>query len=177
MQEPVDAPTPKALADLVARCREINRYATQLTAAEEGRIAALASGLITMRQVLGLEQVAPSKLPARQARITHWLLTGGSLDDLETPPIRQLNGVLVLDEHEQIKILSGRHWRGAWREVTLWRDGVARLSAHDLMEYLASLVARAQERAPSAATALLERSRLIAGTDALGPHGPRGRAD
>ncbi|MGE5732337.1 MAG: hypothetical protein ACM37U_10370, partial [Gemmatimonas sp.] len=66
MQPPVEAPTPEALADLVARCNQINRYATQLTVAEENRIAALASGILTMRMVLDLKPVAPEKLPMRQ---------------------------------------------------------------------------------------------------------------
>ena len=44
MQQSVEAPTPKALADLVARCDQINRFAMQLTAVEENRIAALAAG-------------------------------------------------------------------------------------------------------------------------------------
>jgi hypothetical protein len=177
MQHPVDAPTPQALADLVARCREIDRYATQLTSAEESRIAALASALLEMRSVLGLQRIPANKLPTRQARIDHWLLTGGALDALATPAIRALGGVLALDEHEQIKILSGHHWRGGWRTVTLWRDGVEQLSAHDLLEYLAVLAARAHERAPAAATALLERSRSLAGTDALTRGIRRSRAD
>ena len=63
MQQPVEAPTPKALADLVARCDQINRFETQLTAAEEGRITALASGILVMRQVLELPLVGPDQLP------------------------------------------------------------------------------------------------------------------
>jgi hypothetical protein len=177
MQHPIDAPTPQALADLVARCREIDRYATQLTNAEESRIAALASALLSMRRVLELERIPEGKLPARQSRIDHWLLTGGTLETLETPAIRALPGVLALDEHEQIKVLTSHHWRGGWRTVTLWRDGVARLAAHDLMEYLAALVAHAQKTAPSVASALLERSRAIAGTDALTGNMPRARND
>jgi hypothetical protein len=61
--------------------------------------------------------------------------------------------------------------------VTLWRDGVAQIPAHDMMEYLARLVGRAQEQAPSVAGVLLERSESIAGTDALAHTGPRSRAD
>jgi hypothetical protein len=57
-----DAPTPKALADLVARCDQINRFETQLTAAEEMRIAALAAGILVMRQVLDLRPIDPDKL-------------------------------------------------------------------------------------------------------------------
>ena len=68
MQQAVEAPTPQALADLVARCKEIGRYTTQLTAAEESRIAALAAALLTMRQVLDLHPIAPEKLPLRQAQ-------------------------------------------------------------------------------------------------------------
>jgi hypothetical protein len=177
MQDSIVAPTPTALADLVARCREIDRYSTQLIAAEETRIAALASGLFAMRGVLALEQISASKLPARQSRIDHWMLTGGGVADLATPAIRAVRGVLVLDEHEQIKVLSHRHWRGAWRTVTLWRDGVAGLSARELMEYLARLAAHAQEHAPTVAARLLDRSRVIAETDALAHSGPRSRAD
>jgi hypothetical protein len=56
-QHPVLAPTPRALADLVARCTQINRYATELTAAEEWRIAALASAVVVMRNVLDLTPI------------------------------------------------------------------------------------------------------------------------
>jgi len=177
MHQPVEAPTPDALADLVARCHQINRYAVQLTAAEEGRIAALAAGLVVMRNVLELRPIAAEKLPMRQGRIRHWALSGGHVADLATPPVRSLHGLLVLDEHEQIKVLSHRTWKGGWRQVTLWRDGVHGLSAHDLMEYLARLTAEAQERAPGAARTLLERSQAVAGTYALLPDGPRTRAD
>ena len=177
MHQPVEAPTPEALADLVARCTQINRYAVQLTAVEEGRIAALASGLVAMRNVLELKPIAAQKLPPRQGRIQHWALTGGPLADLATSAVRSVHGLLVLDEHEQIKILSHRTWRGAWRQVTLWRDGVHGLSAHDLMDYLARLTAHAQERAPGAARTLLERSQAVAGTLSLLPNGPRSRAD
>jgi hypothetical protein len=149
----------------------------QLTAAEESRIAALASGILAMRVVLDLKPVAAEKLPLRQSRIEHWALSGGHLSELMTPAIRELRGALVLDEHEQIKILSQRTWRGAWRSVVLWRDGVHGLSSHDLMEYLARLAAAAQERAPAKAVMLLERSRAIQGTQSLLPNGPRTRAD
>src|SRR5690348_11822298 len=134
MQQSVEAPTPEALADLVARCAQINRFTTQLTAAEETRIAALAAGLLEMRGVLGLPAIKAEKLPMRQRRIDHWALTASHLSDVATGPIRRLHGTLVLDEHEQVKILSARTWRGAWRDVTLWRDGVHDLSARDLME-------------------------------------------
>ena len=69
MQQPVEAPTPTALADLVARCDQINRFETQLTVAEEARIAALASGILVMRQVLELPLLEPEQLPARQGRM------------------------------------------------------------------------------------------------------------
>ena len=177
MPPPVDAPTPEALADLVARCNQINRFATQLTAAEETRIAALASGILTMRMVLDLKPIAPDKLPMRQQRIEHWALTGGDLSDLATPAIRKLHGVLVLDEHEQVKILSHRTWRGVWRSVTLWRDGVHGLSAHDLMQYLVQLATAAQQNAPASARALLTRSQHVVAATQLFPEGPRGRAD
>src|SRR5262245_13120507 len=112
-----EAPTPQALADLVARCDEINRFELQLTAAEEVRIAALASGILVMRQVLGLHQVDPAVLPVRQSRIAHWELTGGHLKEIETPALHALRGRFVLDEHEQLKVLSHRSWRGHWRMV------------------------------------------------------------
>ena len=83
MQQPVEAPTPKALADLVARCDQINRFETQLTAAEEGRITALASGILVMRQVLELPLVGPDELPTRQGRVQHWAITGGHLAEVE----------------------------------------------------------------------------------------------
>ena len=75
MQQSVEAPTPKALADLVARCDQINRFAMQLTAVEENRIAALAAGILVMRQVLDLPLIDAEKLPMRQGRIQHWALT------------------------------------------------------------------------------------------------------
>lgn len=175
MQQPIEAPTPEALADLVARCDEINRYATQLTAAEESRVAALAAGIVVMRKVLDLQPIAPERLPMRQGRIEHWALTGAQLESAETATIRHLHGTLVLDEHEQVKILSDRTWRGQWRAVTLWRDGVHGLSSSHLMEYLARLTALAQERAPAVARALLERSEAIAATQAMLRAGPRSR--
>jgi len=177
MQGSVEAPTPQALADLVARCKQIARYAVQLTEAEETRIAALASGILAARGVLELEEIDASRLPARQGRIRHWALTGGHLSELMTPAMKHLHGTLALDEHEQIKILSRRTWRGAWRLVTLWRDGVHGCAARDLMEYLALLAGEAQRRTPAAARELLERSRAIAATKELSPTGPRGRAD
>jgi hypothetical protein len=173
----IEAPTPKALADLVARCDEINRYATQLTAAEENRIAALAAGILTMRNVLELKPIPAERLPLRQARIEHWALTGGHLADAATPAIKRLHAPLALDEHEQVKILSDRTWRGAWRRVELWRDGVHGLSAPDLMEFLAHLTSLAQRSAPDVARSLLDRSQAIAATRSLSPVGPRSRAD
>lgn len=175
MHHSVDAPTPEALADLVARCRQIDRYARQLTAAEENRVAALASGILAMRRVLGLKEIAPDRLPQRQRLMAHWALTGDELDELMTPALRHLHGSLVLDEHEQVKILSHRTWRGGWRTVTLWHDGVYGVAAHDLMEYLVRLTTAAQERAPATARALLERSQAIAATSEILPRGPRGR--
>jgi hypothetical protein len=94
-----------------------------------------------------------------------------------TPAMKHLHGTLALDEHEQIKILSRRTWRGAWRVVTLWCDGVHGCAARDVMEYLARLAAEAHRRTPAAARALLERSQAIAATKELSPAGPRGRTD
>jgi hypothetical protein len=173
----VEAPTPQALADLVARCDQINRYATQLIAAEENRIAALAAGILTMRQVLDLKPIPAERLPLRQGRIQHWALTGSHLGDATTPAVRHLHATLVLDEHEQVKILSHRTWRGVWRRVELWRDGVHGLSATDLMEFLAKLTALAQQSAPDTARSLLKRSVAIAATHTLSPVRPRSRAD
>ncbi len=175
MQPPVDAPTPEALADLVARCSQIERYATQLTAAEETRIAALAAGLLEMRGVLALPELKPEKLPMRQRRIAHWQLTASHLSAALTPAIKKLHGALALDEHEQVKILSTRNWRGAWRDITLWRPGVCGLSSHDLMSYLVGLTALAQERAPDAARALLIRSSAVAAATAVTTARPRSR--
>lgn len=177
MQSPVEAPTPRALADLVARCTQIDRFTLQLIAAEESRIAALASAIFAMRGVLALTEIPSSRLPSRQSRIEHWALTGGELEDAATPAIRRLRGTLVLDEHEQVKILTHRTWRGVWRVVTLWRDGVEGLSSRDLLEYLARLAMRAQDIAPAAARALRERSEAIAATASLLPIGPRSRED
>jgi anti-sigma-K factor RskA len=177
MQPPVSVPTPQALADLVHRCDQINRYATELIAAEETRIAALASGILVMRKVLDLTPVPAEKLPVRQGRIEHWLLTGRQLAVAETPAIRALDGGLALDEHEQVKILSERTWRGTWRVVTLWRAGVHGLSSADLLSYLAALTRLAQQRAPDVAKSLHERSQAIAATQPLLAGAPRTRVD
>lgn len=173
MPNPTEVPTPAALADLVARCNEMQRYSTELTAAEETRVAALASAIVTMRQVLELAPIPSERLPLRQARMEHWALTGRSVEDAETLAIRNLHGALVLDEHGQIKVLTNRTWRGAWRNITLWRDGVGGLRASALMDYLARLVALAQRRAPDVARQLLERSEAVVATYSLLPPGPR----
>ena len=173
MNGSVESPTIAALHALVSRCSEINRYATQLTAAEESRVAALAAGLVTMRQVLGLERIGSLELPLRHARVAHWALTGTSVIEAETTPIRHLQGLLVLDEHGQVKVLSGKTWRGAWQSVSLWRDGVHGLRAAALMDYLARLVGLANERAPDAARALLERGQAVDATARLTTSGPR----
>jgi hypothetical protein len=131
--------------------------------------------MLEMRGVLELPAIAPNELPARQRRTGHWSLTPAHLTELATSVVRRLPGLLVVDEHEQVKILSGRTWRGAWRDVTLWRDGIEGLSAHELMGYLAALTSAAQERAPHAARALLTRSRAVAATERLAPHQPRSR--
>ena len=173
MPNPTEVPTPAALADLVARCNEMQRYSTELTAAEETRVAALAAAMVTMRQVLELTPIPSDRLPLRQARMEHWALTGRSIEDAETLAIRNLHGALVLDEHGQVKVLSNRTWRGAWRDVTLWRDGVGGLRASALMDYLARLVSLAQRRAPDVARQLLERSEAVVATYSLLPPGPR----
>jgi hypothetical protein len=173
MNGSVEVPTVATLNGLVARCSEINRYATQLTAAEETRVAALAAGLVTMREVLGLERIGSLELPVRHARVAHWALTGTSVIEAETPTIRQLQGALVLDDHGQVKILSGKTWRGAWQSVSLWRDGVHGLRAADLMDYLARLVGLANERAPDSARELLERRKSIDASVALTGNAPR----
>ncbi|MEO7457323.1 MAG: hypothetical protein ABIY52_13755 [Gemmatimonadaceae bacterium] len=175
MQPAVESPTPRALADLVARCDQINRFETQLTAAEDVRVAALASGLLVMRQVLTLEAVPSDKLPGLQSRISHWLLSGDHLEEAHTPAVRQLTGRLALDEHEQVKILGDRSWRGQWRTVTLWRNGIMGISNAAMMEYLASLTAFAQRRAPDVARSLLARSEALESSDSLLAGGPRGR--
>lgn len=177
MQQPVEAPTPQALADLLARCKEIRRYATQLTVAEESRIAALAAALLAMRQVLDLQPIAPERLPLRQARIAHWALTDPHIDGMVAPELVDRHTALAIDEHEQIKVLSDRTWRGVWRTVTLWRDGVNGISAAALMRYLAHLTALAQRQAPQVVTTLLERSEAIVAANSLLPAGPRTRID
>jgi hypothetical protein len=177
MPNPTEVPTPAALADLVSRCTEIQRYTTELTAAEETRVAALAAAIVIMRQVLELPAIPSDRLPLRQARMEHWSLTGPTVEEAETPAIRALHGALVLDEHGQVKVLANRTWRGAWRNISLWRDGVEGIRASALMDYLARLVAIAQRRAPDVARQLLERSEAIVGTHSLLPPGPRSRAD
>jgi len=173
----VEIPTPAALADLIERCVQIDRYATQLAAAEEIRIAALATGIVSMRRVLELEQVPRRSLPSRHARAEHFVLTSRSVSDVVTPEVRTIDGTLVLDDHGQVKILSGKSWRGMWRNVTLWKDGVEGLSAPALMDFLARVVARAHERSPEAARTLLERREKLSDTLSLMSSGPRGRAD
>jgi hypothetical protein len=175
MQPALEAPTPKALADLVARCKQINRFETQLTVAEEIHVATLASSILVMRQVLDLEQIDPDKLPARQGRIRHWALTGRHLKAVETPAIHALHGALALDEHEQLKVLSHRSWRGHWRSVVLWRSAAHGLHAAPVMEYLARLAALAQERAPDVAHSLLARSEALEWARDLTLSGPRAR--
>ncbi|MDB4888588.1 MAG: hypothetical protein JWL61_443 [Gemmatimonadetes bacterium] len=175
MQQPVEAPTPKALADLIARCDQINRFETQLTAAEVVRINALASGILVMRQVLELEPMDSEKLPMRQGRIQHWALTGAHLKDAETPAITAVNGLFVLDEHEQVKVLSDRTWRGQWRSVTLWHNKENGISSAQVMEFLSRLTALAQRRAPDVARALLARSEAVAAALELVSPTPRSR--
>jgi len=175
MQQSVQAPTPKALADLVARCDQINRFAMQLTAVEENRIAALAAGILVMRQVLDLRMIDPEKLPMRQGRIQHWALTGGHLKEAETPAIHAVRGQLCLDEHEQVKVLSNRTWRGQWRSVTLWKSAEHKILPATMMEFLARLTELAQKRAPDAARALLARSEAVTATHGLLATGPRQR--
>lgn len=175
MSQTVDAPTPAALADLVDRCEQLHRYATQLTAAEELRVSALAAGMVSMRHVLALLEVPASKLPARHARMAHWSLVGPGLEDAETPAIAALGrrAGLVLDEHGQVKVLTDRSWRGDWRGVTLWRDGVHDLAAADLMQYLARLAAIAHARSGAAARVLVDREVAVAATRTLTTDGPR----
>jgi hypothetical protein len=175
MQQPVAAPTPSALADLVERCEQINRFEMQLTAVESTRVAALASGLLVMRHVLALPPIDAARLPMRQQRIQHWALSAGHLPDVDVPAIRAVRGLIVLDEHEQVKILSQRTWRGDWGSVTLWKHGEHGVSAADMMEFLAGLTAHAQERAPNVARSLLARSQAVDDSYALGADGPRSR--
>jgi hypothetical protein len=176
MQPPVEVPTPTALADLIARCDQINRFETQLAAAEATRIAALAAGILVMRQVLDLQPVDSGTLPTRQGRIQHWALTGGHLKEAETPAIAAARAMLVLDEHEQVKVLSQRTWRGQWRNVTLWHNKENGISAADVMEYLARLVAFAHRRAPEVARGLLARSEGVETAMELASPTPRGRS-
>ena len=175
MSQPVDVPTAASLADLVARCEQLHRYDTQLTAAEESRVAALADGLVSMRHVLQLPAISREKLPSRHGRMDHWALTGTTVSEAETPPIAELTrrSGLVLDEHGQVKVLGDRSWRGEWRSVVLWRDGTAGLRAADLMQYLARLAALAQARTAGAAHTLVDRHDAIEATRALTVEGPR----
>ena len=173
----IEVPTPSALADLVARCSQIDRYATQLAQAEEIRISQLATGIVAMRRVLQLELVPREKLPSRHARAEHFILTSDAVREARTPAIKAVGGTVVLDDHGQVKILSGHTWRGMWKNVTLWRDGVSNLSAPDLMEFLARLVKVAHERSPEAAQSLLDRREKLSSTAPLMASGPKGRAD
>src|SRR4051812_43590730 len=172
MQQAVDAPTPKALADLVARCDQINRFEMQLTAVEEVRIAALASGILVMRQVLDLSLMDSEKLPMRQGRIQHWALTGGHLKEAETPAIHSVRGQLVLDEQEQVRVMANRTWPGQWRSVPRGKSPDPRILPASMMEFLARLTELAQKRAPDAARALLARSEAVSAAQGLLAVGP-----
>ena len=90
----IEVPTPTALADLVARCNQIDRYATQLAQAEEIRISQLATGVVAMRRVLQLEQVPREKLPSRHARAEHFILTSDSVRDIDGSPVSDMAHIL-----------------------------------------------------------------------------------
>jgi len=146
----------------------------------EGVHSGDASGLVPssfriMRQVLDLRLIDAEKLPMRQGRIQHWALTGGHLKEAETPAIHAVRGQLCLDEHEQVKVLSNRTWRGQWRSVTLWKSAEHKILPATMMEFLARLTELAQKRAPDAARALLTRSEAVTATHALLAAGPRQR--
>jgi hypothetical protein len=128
-----------------------------------------------MRQVLDLQPIDPEKLPMRQGRIQHWALTGGHLKEAETPAVHAVRGTFVLDEHEQVKVLSDRSWKGQWRTVTLWKAGVLGISTADMMAFLARLTSLAQRRAPEVARALLARSEAVVAARDLLAEGPRSR--
>jgi hypothetical protein len=119
--------------------------------------------------------IDPEKLPMRQGRIQHWALTGGHLKEAETPAIHAVRGQLCLDEHEQVKVLSNRTWRGQWRSVTLWKSAEHKILPATMMEFLARLTELAQKRAPDAARALLARSEAVTATHGLLATGPRQR--
>lgn len=175
MQSPISAPTPEALADLVERCRQIDRYATQITAAEETRIAALAAALVSMRPVLELEIVPRGTLPGHHRRVTHWRLVSGHAAAIAEGAVRALGERLVLDEHGQVKVLAHRSWRGMWRTANLWRDGVEGLHSAALLVFLSRLVDLTQQRAPEVAQSLVERRDALAAARGLVEPGPRGR--
>jgi hypothetical protein len=81
----------------------------------------------------------------------------------------------VLDEHEQVKVLTHRTWNGHWRAVTLWKSAEHKILPASMMEYLAKLTELAQRRAPDAARALLARSEAVTATHGLLAVGPRQR--
>ena len=99
----------------------------------------------------------------------------GHLKEVETPAIHAVRGHLVLDEHEQVKVLSHRTWNGQWRSVTLWKSAEHKILPAAMMEYLARLTELAQRRAPDAARALLARSEAVTATHGLLAAGPRQR--
>lgn len=175
MHPSIRVPTAAALADLVERCTQIDRYATQLAAAEETRVAALAAALVSMRRVLDLEPIPRGSLPGHHRRVTHWDITSGHAAEVLNDDVRRVLGRLVLDEHGQIKVLANKTWRGTWRLATLWRDGVEHVRASALLEYLAALIDLAQRRSPEVAQSLADRRETLAASGALVEPGPRSR--
>ncbi|MEO8334876.1 MAG: hypothetical protein ABI664_07880, partial [bacterium] len=102
-------------------------------------------------------------------------LTGSHLRDAETPAISAVKGMLVLDEHEQVKVLSDRTWRGQWRSVTLWHNKENGISSAEMMEFLSRVTSLAHRRAPDVARALLARSEALETALDLASPTPRSR--
>lgn len=105
----------------------------------------------------------------RQRRIQHWSLSGPHLEEAETPVIGGARASFALDEHEQVKVLSDKNWRGQWGSVTLWRNGEFGVVTSGMMEFLSRLTVLAQQLAPAAARALLQRSEAVDAAAAMLP--------
>ena len=177
MQQPVEAPTPKALADLIARCDQINRrFETQLHSSRSHPY---------QRAGVGHPCHAPSARPqgagfgkAPDAPGAHSTLgahrrasprSGNTADQCREEPTSCSTST------NRSKSCADRSWRGQWRSVTLWHNKENGVTAAQVMEFLARLTSLAHKRAPDVARGLLARSEAVVSALELVSQTPRGR--